>query len=40
MHQRLSLIPVGLVGIFVVSTEVAVLEYLPINPTHIGKSSE
>lgn len=37
MHQRLSLIPVGLVRIVVVSAEVAVLKYLPINPTHIGK---
>src|SRR5882724_5252555 len=37
MYQRLSLIPVGLVRIVVVSAEVAVLEYLPINPTHICK---
>jgi hypothetical protein len=37
MHQCLSLVPVGLVRIIVVSAEVAVLEYLPVNPAEIGK---
>jgi hypothetical protein len=37
MDQRLSLIPVRLVRIIIVSAEVTVLKNLPVNPARIGK---